>query len=332
MNIGLLYELRPESTPEGLPQDIYCEFETLDTIQGIVSGLETLGHTVHMIDSQRSPLVRLQQLKGMIDVVFNISVGLGNRFRELMPAAICEALGIHYTGSDPMAQALSANKHATKLLARFEGITTPDWIVVSDTRDMSHRPFLGAKVILKPVFEGSSIGVVGPLDFESDTESFEAKLQAMLKVYCQPILVETFIEGFEVTVPVLGNPPRALPPVRLNLNGSPDLDDRIFDASAKAADGVGSWEANPPLEPRILDELRRWALKIHTAIGCRDISRSDFRITRRGDPFFVELNATPQISPLVSSSFVSSAAAEGLGFEDLLQAIVDASLARSGKK
>jgi D-alanine-D-alanine ligase len=329
MNIGLLYEMRPESTPAEAPPDMYCEFETVDTIQGIVQGLEDLGHTVHMIDSQEEPLERLRQLKGQVDLVLNISVGLGNRFRELMPSALCEALGIPYTGSDPMAQALSANKHAAKLLARSEGIATPDWIVVSDLRDLLHKSPPGPKVILKPVFEGSSIGVSGPVDIGDG--KLEQKLGSLLDIYCQPILVERFIEGYEVTVPVLGNPPRALPPVGLNLQGSLDLGEKIFDAFAKAAEGVSSWDANPPVASEILDELSRWALKIHDALGCCDLSRSDFRITRRGEPFFVEINATPQISPL-GSSFVNSAAAEGLNFRELLRFIIDSAVERSAQK
>jgi len=318
--------MRPGSVPDGEPKDLYSEFESLETIQAIVLGLEDRGHTVHLVDSQANPLQKLELLRPNLDLVLNTSVGLGCRFRELMPAALCEALGIPYTGGDPMAQALAANKHVTKLVAQAERIATPAWSILYEEGDLLAGT-LGHDVVLKPVFEGSSIGVGGPFRPAIDFESFRTAALQRLKDYRQPIMIEEFIGGYELTVCLLGNPPRPLPPLGLFLDGSFNLGSRIFDAATKADAPNGVWRSDPPVPGHVLSTIQNWAMRIHKAIGCRDLSRSDFRVSTLFKPFFVEINATPQIAPF-GSSFSAAAAAAGIGFESLLETVVLTAIGR----
>ncbi len=278
MRLGLLFEIRPGHASEQPPYDLFAEFETAETIQAIVLALEQLGHTVALIDSQKSPLESLLRLKPTLDLVVNCSVGFGSRTRELLPAAICEILAIPYTGSDAMSQAIAANKNLAKLVARAGGVPTPSWAVAGSLDEVFGADIHSERVIIKPLFEGSSIGVTGPIDIGTDRGRLMEESERLLNIYRQPILVEEFIAGFEITVPILGNPPRPLTPVGLSLHGSLSLGDHIFDSSAKQDPKAAAWHASLPFPPALLERLCSLGLKVHKALGCLDLSRSDFRV------------------------------------------------------
>lgn len=320
MKVALFFEARPLVRMDAMPADIYNEFETFETIQNIALALEGLGHTVFLVDSQRDPLGVLQKLKGDVDVVFNTSVGFGSRFREMMAAAICEAVGVTYTGSDPMAQALTANKHVAKLLAAAAGIATPAWTTVSEPEDAERAISIAERVIVKPMFEGSSIGVSGPYE-TTDGSVVMAAIARTIEQYRQPVLVEAFVAGYEVTAPVLGSPPRVLPPVGLALDGSLMLGSRIYTADIKAhAAADAHWAGDLPLTATTLEAIRRSTLTAHATFGCRDLSRCDFRVTPDGTAYLIEVNATPQVAP--SSSIVVSASRLGLSYGAFLDQVL----------
>jgi D-alanine-D-alanine ligase len=327
MRIALLYEVRPDRLPEGSPDDLYAEFESLETIQAIVLGLEGLGHTVDLVDSQDRPLEKLQCLRGSLDLVLNTSVGIGSRFREVIPASICEALGLPYTGSDPMALALAANKHVSKLIARSTGVATPPWFVIAQERDVTEIGPIDHDILLKPVFEGSSIGVTGPLRPSENFGLYRDIALELLSKYAQPIMVEHFVNGYEVTIPLLGNPPRSLPPLGLFLEGAFNLERRIFDSSTKTGAPDGIWRHDPPIPAYAIARMQDCANKMHCALGCRDFSRSDFRVTANFEPFFTEINPVPQFSP-IGNSFTASGAALGWDFRGILEAFVTAASER----
>jgi D-alanine-D-alanine ligase len=327
LRIGLFHEIRPATLSAGLPNDIYYEFASLDTIQSMVLAIERAGHSVLLIDSQKSPMDRLYEEREALDLVFNFSVGFGSRFRELMPAAMCESVGVPYTGSDPMALAMSANKHVTKLIARDLGLCTPDWIVTDRDKVLDLALFRGKSVIVKPVFEGTSIGIAGPLP-AADADGIRQAARRILDAYRQPALIEEFISGFEATVPLLGNPAEALPPLLLTVDTEANLGDRTFDGYLKEEGGVRvDWTTASPFGPVTADRMTDAALRMHYAIGCRDISRSDFRITAHGVPYFLEINAVPFLSP-EGSAFVVAGLASGLSFCGVLNRIIDAAASR----
>ena len=322
MHLALLFEIRPSHSSAIYPPDLFAEFESAETIQAIALALEELGHAVTLIDSQKAPLESLLRMRQSLDLVVNCSVGLGSRTRELLPAAICETLAIPYTGSDAMAQAIAANKHLAKLIARAAGVPTPHWAVAGSVEEVCGAAIASQRVIIKPICEGSSIGVTGPIDMDVDRRTLIKEAERVLVTYKQPIIIEQFIAGFEITVPILGNPPRPLTPVGLSLHSSLSLGDRIFDSSAKQDPNAATWHASLPFPSILLEHLKFLGLQVHKALGCVDLSRSDFRVTPEGKPYFVEINATPQLSPY-GSSFSASARAEGMSFTDLMGAIVE---------
>lgn len=329
MRIGLLHDVRPPKAPPGLPSDIYREFVSLETIQAMVLALERSGHTVRLIDSQQRPMDRLYELRSAVDLVFNFSVGFGSRFRELMPAAMCESVGIPYTGSDPMALAISANKHVAKLIARHAGVATPEWITFDAGGPLDLASFGATAVVVKPVFEGTSIGLLGPFA-SSDVAAVRHAAARIVGEYQQPALIEEFITGFEATVPLLGNPPRSLPVVALTIDGHTTLGERTFDGDLKEHGGrrIG-WTTNLPFDSATASTMADAAIQIHQEMGCRDLSRSDFRVTAGGKAYFLEINAVPFLAP-EDSAFVAAGESAGLTFGALLERIVAAAAARFG--
>jgi D-alanine-D-alanine ligase len=325
MRIALLYEARPEVHPGG-PPDLYLEFERLETIQLTALALERLGHSVVLIDACDRPILRLAELRNEIELVFNISVGFGTRFRELMPAAMCESLQLRYTGSDPMAQALAANKHATKLLAREVGIATPHWCFVRTREDVDRVFGLPAeRILVKPNYEGTSIGIAGPVALV-DRDAVRSAVDRVMISYRQPVVVETFIAGYDATVPILGNPGVALAALRLSTGETVDAD-LIFNSDAKE-DSELAWAWTREHPPRFHEGVTRLladaARTVHELLGCRDISRVDFRVDEEGNPFLLEVNATPQLAPR-GGAFE---AALNQPFEIIVGRVIDVAMAR----
>lgn len=324
MRLALLYETKPEILPEGAPSDLYMELENLEDIERVADALERAGHTVLRVNTLRDPLTRLQEVRGRVDLVFNYSVGFGTRSREVMGPALCGLLGIPFTGSDAMALALASDKHTTKLHAVDAGIPTPEWHRVERLADLERLGTLPYDVVVKPVYEGSSIGVRGPLP-AGEPESLARAIREILHAYGQPVLLERFIPGYEITVPVIGRTPGALHPVALRLGDALELG-TIFSAATKAeAEGHG-WTADLPVGPETRDRLSDFACRMHARLGCSDFSRSDFRVTRSGELRFLEINPTSQLT----DSFSAAARAEGRDLAWIVGEIVESARVRWG--
>lgn len=322
--MALLYETKPEIVPEGAPSDLYMELENLEDIERVADALERAGHTVLRVNTLRDPLTRLQEVRGRVDLVFNYSVGFGTRSREVMGPALCGLLGIPFTGSDAMALALASDKETSKLHAIDAGIPTPEWHRVERPVDLDRIGPLPYDVVVKPVYEGSSIGVRGPLP-SGEHDSLARAVREVLHTYGQPVLLERFIAGYEMTVPVLGRTPQALHPVALRLGDTLELG-TIFSAATKAESEGHGWTADLPVGPDVRDRLRDFACRMHERLGCSDFSRSDFRVAPSGEVCFLEINPTSQLT----DSFSAAARAEGRDLTWIVREIVESARARWG--
>lgn len=329
MRIGLIYELVPVSELEPGTDDIFAEFEDMETIQMLALTLEGLGHTVVMVDSQQDLSSRLLELRNQIDLAFNYSVGFGCRSREILAPAICEALRIPFTGGDAMSLALASNKHVAKLLVKAKGIPTPNWLFVQTADDISlhNAAWLDSHVLLKPCFEGSSIGVTQL----RRTQSWDALVEFVnkgLARYSHGCIVEQFISGFEVTVPVIEAPlPVALPPVALEIDGTILLGDRIFESRLKRDPALVRWSPEVPFGDELVSRLTEWSAQIHKSFGFKDYSRVDFRISESGEPYFLEANPVPGLTPH-GGTFVTAAERIGMTYPDIVNAIVSSAYNR----
>jgi D-alanine-D-alanine ligase len=336
MRIGITYDLKA-ATPvaHDLPDDFQEEFDSPVTIEAIAGVLRGLGHDVDLLGDGRELLEQL--LAAPPDLVFNIAEGKGiGRSREARVPAVLEMLGIPYTGSDPLTLAVTLDKDCAKRLAASEGVTVPrGGLVPQESGFADSRPAienlqaaicnLQFPVILKPAWEGSSKGIRRKCLVES-REDLPGVVESLWSDHRQPVLVEEFIRGEELTVGVIGNGrPRIIGILRV-------VPVRPTDRFIYSLEVKRDWQRQVRYEcPARLpaDQIRaveEAALKVYRALGCRDVARIDFRL-RDGIPYFLEVNPLPGLNP-ESSDLVILAQQAGWSYAQLIEAIVQAALDR----
>ena len=339
MRIGIAFDLKPAGPlPAGAPDDLHEEFDSPATIRAIADALRALGHTVAELGSGK-PLIEAL-LNAPPEFVFNFSEGTGiSRNREARVPALLEMLGIPYTGSDPLTLALSLDKDFTRRIAADAGIEIPKGFVLQPPARPYDGEFaefpalleasgLALPVILKPTCEGSSKGIRDRCLIET-AEAFGPMVVELWNAYQQPVLVEEFIAGDEVTVAILGNdPPEVIGMMRVVPKVATDR--FVYSLEVKRNyEALVDYECPPKLTGGVLRDLEQSALAAYEALGCRDVARLDYRI-RDGVPVFIEINPLPGLNP-ISSDLVLIGNAMGIPHAELVQKIFRAACDRLGR-
>jgi D-alanine-D-alanine ligase len=328
MKIGLSYDLKNEVTlSREHPEDALEEYDSLETVNAIAAALESLGHSVVKLSGGRKFLSNI--LQKYVDFVFNISEGRGNyRSREAQIPAILEMLDIPYSGSDPQCLAVALDKPLTKKLVQAAGIRTPKWEVVSDRREMEEicRDSFPLPAFIKPAFEGSSKGIRLGCRVK-DRDQMAKVTETILDQYRQPVMIEEFISGDEVTVGVIGNHPpqivgimRILPRKRSN--------NFVYSLEVKRDwQNQVDYECPAQLEAKVLKKISDFSLMAFDILGCRDFARLDFRLDQKGTPCFLEINPLPGLNPK-SSDLPIMAYKMGWNYQRLISSVLEAALER----
>jgi D-alanine-D-alanine ligase len=328
MKIGLSYDLK-EAVPLGQahPEDALEEYDSLETVEAIAAAFEAQGHSVVRLGGGREFLTSI--LRQKVDLVFNIAEGLGNyRSREAQVPSILEMLDIPYSGSDPQCLAICLDKPLTKRTVALSGIRTPKWQVITSSRELEEIAWDGFPfpAFAKPVHEGSSKGIRLGSRVQNIDQMAEV-VTALLVRYHQPVMVEEFIDGDEVTVGIIGNcPPKVLGVMRVlpKKRGA----HFVYSLEVKREwECLVDYECPARLEAGILGEIMESSLKVFKVLESRDFARLDFRLSPEGVPYFLEINPLPGLSPK-SSDLPIMASKMGLTYEALLSAILNAALER----
>jgi D-alanine-D-alanine ligase len=329
MRIGITYNLKSNNPPPaGTPDDFQEEFDSPATIEAIAAVLRGLGHTVEKLGDGREPLQRL--LADPPDFVFNFAEGQGIcRSREARVPAVLEMLRIPYSGSDPLTMAVTLDKNCAKKLAAACGVAVAPDVVVYPTDVLSTRysvlNTLTFPVIVKPAWEGSSKGIRGKsvVDRIGDLSPV---VEAMRGNYQQPILIEEYIAGDELTVGVIGNDPPEIIGIMRVLPREPN-DRFVYGLDIKRDyKRLVRYECPAPLSAKDEVAVRDATMKTWNALGCRDVARIDFRL-RGGVPFFLEVNPLPGLNPADSDLVILSKLA-GWTYEWLIGRILEAAIDR----
>jgi D-alanine-D-alanine ligase len=330
MRIGITCTLKDAANDRsGAPDDAQEEFDSPETIAALAEVLRGRGHEVEVLGDGPPLLDRLRHHPP--DFVFNLAEGRGtSRSREAWVPAVLEMLGIPYSGSDPLTLAVTLDKPVAKTLVAAAGVATPAGLTAvqpGDAAALSGPDWAGKKIILKPAWEGSSKGIRAKCLTQAGPEARDLVAE-LLEQYRQPVLVEEFIAGEEVTVGLVGNAPprlvgqlhvvpqRAEPDFVYSLEVKRDYERRV------------RYQSPPDLPDDVRQRTGAAALAVFAALGCRDVARVDFRI-RDGVPYFLEVNPLPGINP-VTSDLVILARLNGWSYEQLIGTVVDAALARYG--
>jgi D-alanine-D-alanine ligase len=330
MRIGITYDLKQDvPLPADFPDDFQEEFDSPATVEAIASVLGGLGHTVEKLGDGRPLLERL--LDNPPDLVFNIAEGQGiGRSREARVPAVLEMLGIPYTGSDPLTLAVTLDKDCARRLAESEGVKVPMgslWFPEEDFSDLATYSSLPYTCIVKPAWEGSSKGIRTKCLVDTP-EELRAAVQSLWRDHRQPVLVEEYIEGDELTVGMIGNDkPQVIGVMRVLPNRQEER--FIYSLEIKRDyQNLVRYECPAQLAPGLIETVEEAALKAYRVLGCRDVSRIDFRL-RDGVPYFLEVNPLPGLNP-ESSDLVILARLAGWSYEELIGRILHAALVRHG--
>ena len=272
--------------------------------------LEAEGYRVSRVDVDRNVGSVLSDLGP--DVAFNALHGPIGEDGTIQ--GILEYLGIPYTHSGVLASALAMNKAQAKKIAKAAGIPVAESKVLDRFAVKNKHP-MPAPYVVKPVAEGSSFGVVIVKEDQSHPPQVVSSPDWK---YGDTVMVERYVHGRELTCAVMGD-------VALGVCEIIPTGHSFYDYDSKYAAGGSKHETPAKISPIIYQKTLTLALKAHQAIGCRGVSRSDFRYDDRhsenGELIWLEVNTQPGMTP---TSLVPDIAAQaGHSFGELLSWMVE---------
>ena len=280
--------------------------------------LHEAGYDVYTIDVDRA----LQSFLAALlpaghrppDVIFNALHGKGGE--DGMIQGLLDYVGIPYTHSGVLASAVAMHKELTRKVLQSVGIAVPEGLVMPATEFAASHP-MDPPYVVKPVDEGSSVGVriVSPGDHHPPADD------AILASGSQ-MLVERYIPGRELTVGVMGDPMEARAMTVTEIRPAQGF----YDYAAKYTDGLAIHDIPAQVPAPVIEACLRSAELAHVTLGCRGVSRSDFRFDDRlpgtDGLFLLEVNTQPGMTPL--SLVPEQAAHLGMSFAELCSWIVEA--------
>ena len=290
--------------------------------RGVTEALESRGHRVTPIDMDRNVAARLADARP--DVVFNALHGVPGEDGTVQ--GMMDLMGIPYTHSGLQTSVIAIDKELTKHALVPHGIPMPGGRIVRSA-DLYEADPLARPYVLKPVNEGSSVGVAIVTDEGNYGNPIRADVTGPWQEF-DSLLAEPYIRGRELTAAVLGGAegPRALLVTELVPKSG------FYDFDAKYTDGMTEHVCPAQIPPEIERLCLDYALKAHRLLGCRGTSRSDFRWDdEQGEEglFLLETNTQPGMTPL--SLVPEQAKACGIGYAELVEIIVAEALAHFGK-
>ncbi len=288
---------------------------SLNSGRACADALDTFGaYRISRIDVTRDIAATLTALRP--DVALNVLHGRPGEDGTLQ--GLLEILGIPYSHSGVLASALAMQKDLAKSVLKAAGVPVPGGMVAARA-EAAKRHLIKPPYVIKPIAEGSSVGV---FIVQRDHAHPPQELTRTDWAFGETVLVEPFIPGKELTCAVMGNEPLGV------IEIVPTT--RFYDYEAKYAPGGSRHLLPAPVPPEVYERCRELALAAHRALGCRGVTRADFRYDDRQGPdgvICLEVNTQPGMT---STSLVPEMAAHaGISFPELVRFMVeDASLDR----
>ncbi|WP_420962714.1 D-alanine--D-alanine ligase [Brucella sp. IR073] len=272
--------------------------------------LEAEGYQVTRIDVGSDVAHVLADLKP--DVAFNALHGPFGEDGSIQ--GILEYLKIPYTHSGVLASALAMDKARAKIVAAAAGVSVAESKVMNRFDFTSNHP-MKPPYVVKPVREGSSFGVV----IVKEDQPYAPQIVASSEwKYGDEVMVERYVAGRELTCAVMGD-------VALGVCEIIPVGHQFYDYDSKYAPGASKHECPAKISPKIYQKIQTMALRAHQAIGCKGVSRSDFRYDDRfsedGELVWLEINTQPGMTP--TSLVPDIAKAAGHSFGELLSWMVE---------
>ncbi len=280
---------------------------SLKTGLAVAKALRSLGHVVHEVDPRDGTF----SLPVGTDVVFLALHGTYGEDGTVQNQL--EATGVPYTGCDPDSSQVAFDKVLTKECCLAAGIPTARYLVFESKNERWPEGW-EPPVVLKPVRQGSSVG----LHFVDRKDQFTAALSEALQ-FDSDVLMEERIRGRETTVAILDD--KALPIVEIRPKHG------AYDYTNKYTAGRTDYLCPAPFPPELTERIQAAGLGAFRAVGGRDYGRIDIMVHETGVPFVLEVNTLPGMTE--TSLLPKAAAAAGLSYAALCQAMIDLALRRA---
>jgi D-alanine-D-alanine ligase len=343
--VAILANIKDENLLHALdlPPDASGEFENMETVRLMRNIIEADGHETKLLLADKNLAHALEEYQP--DICFNDAGGLWGDAREAQTPALLEMMGIPYTHSRILTNAIALDKTFTKRIWRDHGLPVAPFQEFA-TGEEKLAPKLEFPLFVKPVREGSGMGIDENSIVHSEAE-MRKRIKYIVATYKQPALVEHFLPGREFTVGQIGGPHArrfSRHPDWYNADGFHQMPVLELDTTQAATPGIYSYAAKAELpgqkgapeyicpteiEPALERELQHIGLQAHIVLGALDISRVDIRLDITGNPQLMEINPLPGLTPGYSDICIQ-ATAEGIDYEDLILEILYLAAGRWG--
>jgi D-alanine-D-alanine ligase len=335
-SITILYDANEESVrAEALKNGE--KFPALVSTQ-IEEVLSKRGYTIKRLAAEPPIKKLVRQIEDdTSDLIFNVCESLGGEgSEERRIASILELLDKRFTGSGSLALTLAGDKSLTKKLFDFHHVSSPEFAIIAPGH-VEGKPTLDKfPLIVKPIATDASIGI----DAGSVVHTVEALMERVFSIHTEfhtPALVEEYIDGREIYVGLLGNPPTMLVPIEWDLSKLPDDLPRIAGTEAK-------WEEHkrPELkaakeyvpedvvkDEKVMAAISKAAMEAWKALLVRDYARIDMRLTADGTPYIIEVNPNPWLDSKAEFAMAARKSKPELSYGDMIERIVELAMGRT---
>ena len=306
--------------------------------QQIEEVLTRRGYTIKRLAAE-PPVKKLVRLieDDSSDLIFNVCESLGgDGTEERRIASMLELLDKRFTGSGSLSLTMAGDKSLAKKLFDFHGVRSPEFTIIAPGHIEGSQSLDSFPMIVKPITTDASIGINAKSVVRTVPELME-RVFAIHSEFHTPALVEQYIDGREIYVGLLGNPPVVLPPIEWDLSKLPEGMPRIAGTEAK-------WEEwkNPEFKAakefvpedvvsneKIMSALSDAATSAYKALQIRDYARIDMRLTAEGVPYVIEVNPNPWLDKAAEFAMAARRAKPELSYGDLIERIVELAMART---
>jgi D-alanine-D-alanine ligase len=271
--------------------------------------LRNAGYRVTELDVGYDVAERLRELKP--DVAFNALHGPYGEDGTIQ--GVLEFLQIPYTHSGVLASALAMNKHQAKIMFKAVGIPVTDHVVVSRAA-VARQHVMAPPYVIKPISDGSSVGV-----FVVKADQSHPPQEILREDWNggEEVMVERYVPGRDLTCAVMGDVALGVTEIVTDLS--------FYNFEAKYAKGGSNHIIPAQIKPEIYDKVQKIALKAHAALGCRGVTRTDFRYNDQAGPdgelVCLEINTQPGMTE--TSLAPEQAQHAGHSFEELVAWMVE---------
>lgn len=291
---------------------------SLVTGKGFEQALKELEYPYEIIDCKEDLLEKLSFAKNNFKAEVALLALHGKYAEDGIVQSLCEYIKLPYSGSGVMASALCMDKIYSKQILINYDVPTPDYQTVEKKDLANFKLELELPVVVKPSREGSSVGVTIVKEQKNLRPALEYAAQ-----YDTYLLIEKFIAGMELTVPILDG--QVLTPIEI----VPKMD--FYNYKNKYTAGQTDYYLPARLNEKSLNQAKDYALKAFQLCRLRCYGRIDFRVDQQGRPYIMELNTLPGCTP--TSLLPKSAKDCGISFNQLVEILVErASLDYMGVK